>query len=501
MAARPWEFADQVRAALHEIVADPRLGMPTLCSESQLASVLEDYLPDAPRERAVLVMAAKAGLAQLLHEYVMQGIDALVAVNLTSASFEESSPLDPDACRWVVTELALALGLMSAGLQVPGSRVVMRQPTVVVPPEELEPPPAPAPPPTPATPTAPAPPSAPATPAAPGNAVQAPAPWPPQRRPGRQIRKAAAVSDLAFSPDGQWLATASEDGAIRLWSVKTGTLASRLDGHSGPVRAVAFSPDGLFIATAGSEETRLWNGTLFRVVTPGPARGVAFSPDARLLVTAGGSKRPAGGGAAPDLADNSAWLWEVSTGVVVGRLSSNDSHASAVAFSPDGRFVATTAATDIVRLWDVSQVREIGTLPRRTGVADKIAFSPDGSLLATAGGRNATRLWNVATGTEVRQMTKDPARDIAFSPDGRLLATAGGVRPPAGGAASAAPDMAVRLWEVSTGQPVECPARHDGEVTAIAFSPAGGILAASSLDRTTRLWDLASGASLSLDPT
>ena len=142
MAARPWEYADQARVALRVIVADPRLGLKALCSESQADSVLEDLLPEAPRERAILVMAAKAGLAQTLHDYVEQGVDAAIAINLTSTAFADTSPLDPQACHWVVTELAIALGYTTPEQQGPGDRTIAdprpaHQPTKVVTDSEL----------------------------------------------------------------------------------------------------------------------------------------------------------------------------------------------------------------------------------------------------------------------------------------------------------------------------------------------------------------------------
>ncbi len=111
MAARPWEHADEARAALQAILEDPGLGIAVLSSGWLVANVLEDMLPDAPRERAVLVMAAQANLATALQEYVLQGIDPATAVSLAAVLLENSSPLDPDTCRWIATELAGALGL------------------------------------------------------------------------------------------------------------------------------------------------------------------------------------------------------------------------------------------------------------------------------------------------------------------------------------------------------------------------------------------------------
>src|SRR6266567_281631 len=111
VAAKPWEHAGQARAALHAIVADTELGPEALSSGRLMANVLEDFLPDAPRERATLLLAAQAGSARALREHVTQGVDPATAIKLAAASLEATSPLDPDACRWVVTEMAIAIGL------------------------------------------------------------------------------------------------------------------------------------------------------------------------------------------------------------------------------------------------------------------------------------------------------------------------------------------------------------------------------------------------------
>jgi WD40 repeat protein len=496
VAARPWEHADQARAALQAIVADPGLGLTALSRESQMANALEDLLPDAPRERSILVMAAKAGLAQSLRDYVAQGIDASTAMNLTSATFEETSPLDPQACRWVVTELAVALGLTTLQPSAPATLIGRAQkadaadtalaaaPATQTAPRRLAEPPQPL--------------SAP--PPSPGPAQARPQA---DRRRGRRQR-GAGVNGVEFSPDGQLLGTAGNDGIVRLWAVSTGTLLSWLRGHSAPIRSVTFSPDGSLAATASADDTaRLWevrSGSLRRAITSGPARDVAFSPDGRLLATAGGGSRSAPGVAAAAAIDDMAWLWDVAGGQLVTGIAGQGGHVHAVAFSPDGSLLATAGADDVVRLWDVRSRRPAASLPRRTGQADRIAFSPDGSVLATAGAGNVTRLWDVAAAQQIRSVTPGPASDVAFSPDGRLLATGGGGTMPAQGVtAAAARDTAVWLWDVATGSSAGRLTGHGDVVHAVAFSPAGGILATSSRDRTARLWNLATATSIQLE--
>jgi hypothetical protein len=109
-----WEHAAEARAALQAIVSDPVYGVTALSNAQTMSNLLKDFLPDAPREKAVLVAAAEAGLASSLRDHVSHGMDVNTAVRLTASSFASSTPFTPDACNWVVGELAHAMGLEPA---------------------------------------------------------------------------------------------------------------------------------------------------------------------------------------------------------------------------------------------------------------------------------------------------------------------------------------------------------------------------------------------------
>lgn len=111
MAGTSWEHQSEVRDALQTIVSDPQLGAATLSSAQTMSNLLKDLLPDAPRETSVLVAAAEAGLAQALLDHVGQGMDIGTASSLTASAFSARTPFTADACRWVVGELSVALGL------------------------------------------------------------------------------------------------------------------------------------------------------------------------------------------------------------------------------------------------------------------------------------------------------------------------------------------------------------------------------------------------------
>ena len=199
---------------------------------------------------------------------------------------------------------------------------------------------------------------------------------------------------------------------------------------------------------------------------------VAFSPDGRLL--------------ASGLQDARTELWDSITGQHQRTLTSHTGPIHAVAFSPAGRLLASANEDKTVRLWDPVTGRHERTLTGHTRGVGGVAFSPDGRLLASASGDKTVRLWDPVTGRHQRTLTGHvgPVNAVAFSPDGRLLASASG-------------DKTMRLWDPATdqdGRTLMGPlVGHTGWVRSVAFSPDGRLLASASEDKTVRLWDMATG--------
>jgi len=276
------------------------------------------------------------------------------------------------------------------------------------------------------------------------------------------------VAGLSFAPDGR-LATASFDGAVRLWSPAWKEL-SRLTIPGAQLWAVAFSPSGRVLAAGGSEGAlRLWAPGQAREITrlEGHERAVAavaFSPDGRALASAG--------------LDGNVRLWDARTGRGRARVDGHDRPATAVAFALDGSMLFTGGEDATLRGFALPAEPALHTLMGHGADVRAVAFSPDGRTLASGSEDGAVHLWPLPAPGEPRRFdTGGWVRSVAFSSDGKLLA-------------AGSDDQRVHVWELASGAHLELPG-HSDEILAVAFAPGTSILASTGNDGTVRVWDVA----------
>ncbi len=315
-----------------------------------------------------------------------------------------------------------------------------------------------------------------------------------------------AVNSVSFSPDGEYLATASEDGTARLWD-EYGNLQVELIGHQGKVRSVCFSPNGEYIATASEDGTaRLWdlsgNSIIKFIGHQAWVGSVSFSPDGQYIATASEDGTAilwnlSGNSIAKFIGhhgrvlsvsfssngellatasdDGTAKLWNL-LGSLIAEFIGHRGWVLSVCFSPNGEYIATAAADSTARLWDLSG-KQVAQFLGHQGWVWHVSFSADGEYIATAAADSKARLWNLS-GKQLAELKghQGAVVSVSFSPDGKRLATASA-------------DGSARLWELFKKQRVVFKG-HTNWVLSVCFSPNGQSIATASYDGTARLWDL-----------
>ena len=289
------------------------------------------------------------------------------------------------------------------------------------------------------------------------------------------------VNGIAFSSDGERLASARSDGLVTIVSSRTGAVSQSLEAHAGSVSCVAFHPDGEHVASVGvdgqAKSVKVWNLTTGEMVFTAPCDSVhafgtayaaAFNPhDGRQLAVGDGG-------------DVKIWDWR--NDQLLQTFHGDEKHRLSVAFSRDGRRLATGSWGGSMKLWDAHDKSDksepIRTFPETSHhPVVALAFNKEGDRLATANFGRRVEIWDTTTGGLIHTLPHSgTVLGVAFSSDGRRLASTG-------------EDKTVRIWDTASGREVLVLRGHKGLCDCVAFSPDGQRLASASVDGTIRIWN------------
>lgn len=278
-------------------------------------------------------------------------------------------------------------------------------------------------------------------------------------------------SILELSPDSSALLTSSKRDEIRLW--KSNGNGAVLKGHNGFINSIFFSPNGQLIASASDDNTiKLWSqaGRLIKTLTghKKPIDDVVWSSDGEVLASRG--------------QDNTVILWR-KDGSLIKRLKGHLNQVTDVQFSDDGRFVASIGDDNLLKLWR-SDGTPIKTLFGHADVVKSIQFSPNSQMLASVSGSgvdSTIKLWRI-DGSLLETIRGYNVHEVIFSPDGRIIA-AGESR----SSISSRQNKTVQLWDLN-GNLIATLEGHGDAITGVEFTPDGKVLATASVDSTVKLW-------------
>ncbi|MCT9935183.1 winged helix-turn-helix domain-containing protein [Planotetraspora sp. A-T 1434] len=279
-----------------------------------------------------------------------------------------------------------------------------------------------------------------------------------------------AVNDIEISPDGRVVASAGSDNTVRLWDPRGDPIAT-LSGHPDQVRAVAFSPDGHRLASVTRDHTvTIWDVDSRRKLTEvsyhglGASTGVAFDPHGQYLATTALGR----------------FRWNI-TDVRNPRqepFAGPPSIATALAFSPRERILATVSPAGDLLVWDMVHDAMVRRLRTGHGSVLDIAFSPDGKVIATSGADRMVKLWDARSGAPITTLSGHtaPVHVVAFSRDGRTLASAG-------------EDRTIIVWDLASRKPTAILTGHSAPIKGLAFTTDGNLISGGDDSRIIR-WSL-----------
>ncbi|KAJ5774501.1 hypothetical protein N7457_009397 [Penicillium paradoxum] len=291
-----------------------------------------------------------------------------------------------------------------------------------------------------------------------------------------------SVTSVSWSQDGRQLASASNNGTVKIWDPVTGQCILTLKGDSDRVTSITWSPDsGRLLLVLSHNTIRIWDlATQQKLSTVDKNRNsvrcIAWSQDGSRFASSS--------------YDNTTKVWDPMTGRCILTLEGHGDAVTAIAWSPDGRQLASLSDHKTIMVWDLATRECISTLGEQHASVTSIVWSQDASRLASASEDQIIRVWNPKTRECISELKGHRGRvtSITWSKNGRQLA-------------SSSVDNTVRVWDLTARQCISTIAEgHDGSVTSIAWWRDGSRLASASMDGTVKIWDRTTGKCISAPP-
>jgi WD40 repeat protein/transcriptional regulator with XRE-family HTH domain len=282
------------------------------------------------------------------------------------------------------------------------------------------------------------------------------------------------VRAIAFSPNSTTLCSGGTDQNVKLWDVNTGECLKTFTGHPQGIQTVAFSPRGEILASGSDDQTvRLWSisdSKCYKILDEhtDSVLSVVFNPKGKILASAS--------------SDKTVKLWNFHTGECVKTLQGHTNSVSSVAFNLNGQTLVSGGDDQTVKLWNISDGKCLRTYQGHSDRVRSVAFAPHDHILASGSDDQTVKLWDMKTGECVKTLQGHTSMvwSVVFSPDGQTLVSGGD-------------DQTVRFWDVNTGQALKNLQGYNNGVWSVAFAPSGKSLISSSDDQTVKLWDIANG--------
>ncbi|KAF9149318.1 hypothetical protein BG015_008889 [Linnemannia schmuckeri] len=289
------------------------------------------------------------------------------------------------------------------------------------------------------------------------------------------------VFSIVFSPDGKLIASGGSDGSIRLWNTKTGDAGLVMKGHYSPILCMAFSKSvGGHLVTGSHDNTaRVWDIQddslgVSTLDNDGAVRGLAYSPDGKQV--------------ASYHSNHTIRTWDAETGHPGPVLKGHLQYIHCVSYSPDGQFLASCSSDNTVGLWDRKTGKMLKTFSEHKKEVTMVAFSPvNGSCLVSCSYDKTVRLWDLESSANLARVLKghdDFVTNVVFTPTtGRQIA-------------SGSKDKTLILWDVESGERGPTLKGHEDAITCMAYSQDERRIVSGSKDNSVRIWDTKSGTAL-----